>query len=262
MTLQGQYRELQSLRSRISDQVRDLRRQLRWTQTELAQHLDLSQSRLSEIENGQGSFTAEQFLVLLKLFNMPASHFGGPEPDRAGQTQNALVRLGARNLRQSPHVLPGEELDAGGAIRDALVDGNPRLVVSAAIVLVRNIERINLKRVQMDLVDSGAPGRLPWLIQSTLHAATPYLSEAGVPDSWARRLRRVEAALSPFLDAVRTSQADTPKVWDVLDPSIRSSQTVDQVRLANSPVANSWGIVTRLQLHDFIDALRSAADDD
>ena len=100
------------MRSRISHQVRDLRRERRWTQAELAKHLDLSQSRLSEIEGGQGSFTAEQFLMLLKLFNVPASHFGGPQRDREGQTQNALLRLGARDLRQSPHVLPGEELGA------------------------------------------------------------------------------------------------------------------------------------------------------
>jgi hypothetical protein len=122
---------------------------------------------------------------------------------------------------------------------------------------------MNLKRVQMDLVDSGAPGRLPWLIQSTLHAATPYLSEAGVPDSWARRLRRVETALSPFLDAVKASQAESqPRVWDVLDPNIRTKQTADEVRLENNAVSNYWSIVTRLQLQDFVDALRSAADDD
>jgi transcriptional regulator with XRE-family HTH domain len=262
MPTAARQRDLETLREQVAARIRGLRQEHRWTQKSLAQQLDLSQSRLSEIENGQGSFTAEQFLKLLRLFNVPASHFGGPEGGREGQTQNALHRLGARHLRHDPHVLPGEDLDAGAAIREALVDGHPRLVVSAAVVLVHNIERIHVKRVQMDLVDVGAAGRLPWLIHMLLHATTLYLSEQGVPDRWAARLRRVEAALSPFQEAFEaTRDTRRPLVWDVLDPSIRSKQTTEEVKLANSAVSNYWWIVTRLHVEDFVSALRSASAD-
>ena len=62
---------LQSLdkdRRRIAAKVRELRQSRNWTQAELSKRLQLSQSRLSEIERGAGSFTAEQFLLLLRLF--------------------------------------------------------------------------------------------------------------------------------------------------------------------------------------------------
>jgi transcriptional regulator with XRE-family HTH domain len=255
------FHNLQSFRSRISDEVRQLRQEHRWTQSELAKQLDLSQSRLSEIERGQGSFTAEQFLVLLRLFNVTPAHFGGEVRDRAAETQNALARHGARGLYEDVQILPGEDLDAGEAIRNALIDGHPRLVVSSAVVLVRNLERIHLKRVQTDLVDAGSPGRLPWLMESALHAAGSLLTENAAPAAWARRLRRVEAALTPFLDSLRASRGEH-LVWDVLDPNIRSTQTTDEVRRLNYGVSNYWRIVTRLQLADFITALRAAARDD
>ena len=62
-------------RSKIARKVKTLREEKRWTQAELSGRLGLSQSRLSEIERGQGSFTAEQFLTILKLFNVPVTHF-------------------------------------------------------------------------------------------------------------------------------------------------------------------------------------------
>ena len=158
-------------------------------------------------------------------------------------------------------MLPGEELDAGGAICDALVDGTPRLVVSAAIVLVRNIERINLKRVQMDLVDSGAPGRLPWLSKAPCTPQRPTFLKQGCPivgppsaaggsGTFAIPGRR-EDLTGRYPEGVGRAGSEYPEQSDS-----RSGAT------GELPVANSWGIVTRLQLHDFIDALRSAADDD
>src|SRR5271154_2106763 len=92
--------ELRKARFTIAKSVRDLRKERRWTQAELAKRLDLSQARLSEVESGDGSFTAEQFLLLLKLFNVGTSRFApnagaSSGHDREAQIQNALVRLGA-----------------------------------------------------------------------------------------------------------------------------------------------------------------------
>jgi len=48
----------------------------------LAGQLGLEQSRLSEIERGDVSFTAEQFVAILKLFNVPPSHFASGAQSR------------------------------------------------------------------------------------------------------------------------------------------------------------------------------------
>src|SRR5580658_327261 len=98
--------ELRKVRSEIARTVRELRKERRWTQAELAKRLDLSQARLSEIEGGDGSFTAEQFLLLLRLFNVGTNRFapsGGSSAghDHEAQIQNALARLGALHLKEN-----------------------------------------------------------------------------------------------------------------------------------------------------------------
>jgi transcriptional regulator with XRE-family HTH domain len=65
----------------------------RWTQEEFAHHLHLSQGRLSDLERGNGSFTSEQFLKILTLFNIPTSHFAANAASHDSQLQNALARL-------------------------------------------------------------------------------------------------------------------------------------------------------------------------
>src|SRR5262245_3590350 len=85
------YLQLKENKTRIAGRVRALRKDRRWTQAELAEHLHLSQNRLSEIERGGGSFTAEQFLAILKLFNIPVTHFAAARR-RDMELQNALAR--------------------------------------------------------------------------------------------------------------------------------------------------------------------------
>jgi transcriptional regulator with XRE-family HTH domain len=67
------------LRLQISTKVRDLHTGRRWTQAELAKPLGRSQARLSEVERGQGSFSAEQLLEILRLFNV--DYLGVDESD-------------------------------------------------------------------------------------------------------------------------------------------------------------------------------------
>src|SRR5215510_11996482 len=108
-------------RAVISNKVRDLRNERRWTQAELARRLGLSQSRLSEIERGQGSFTAEQFLTILRVLNVAVTHFAS-ERRSSDEVQNALARLGAAHLRESPNVLPSDRLGkTEDLIREVLV---------------------------------------------------------------------------------------------------------------------------------------------
>src|SRR5262249_18893316 len=91
-------------RARIAREVKRLREDRRWTQAELSKRLGLSQSRLSEIERGQGSFTAEQFLTILKLFNVSVTRFASARKPST-ELQNALARLGADHLQESQEVL-------------------------------------------------------------------------------------------------------------------------------------------------------------
>lgn len=81
-------------RSEIARKVRNLRAERHLTQAELSKVLGLSQGRYSEIERGKGSFTAEQFLELLRRFNVPASFFVTEKIDAGSSLQNALARLG------------------------------------------------------------------------------------------------------------------------------------------------------------------------
>src|SRR6266542_4569294 len=94
----------------IASKVRSLRGERHWTQAELSKRLGLSQNRLSEIERGQGSFTAEQFLTILRLFNVSVTHFAA-ERKPSEELQNALARLGASHLQESQEVLPSDLLD-------------------------------------------------------------------------------------------------------------------------------------------------------
>src|SRR4051812_19664007 len=127
---------LEKERVAIARKVRALRTARQWTQAELAARLGLSQSRLSEIERGAGSFTAEQFLEILRLFNVTPDDFVTVEHAGDQALQNALARLGARQLRESPDVLPSERLrEVDRVLREVLSSAeSPRLVTALAPV--------------------------------------------------------------------------------------------------------------------------------
>lgn len=85
--------ERNKIRTGVARKIRALREARHWTQADLSKRLGLSQSRFSEIERGQGSFTAEQFLEILKLFNVPVTHFAPGQKGSGSEIQNALARL-------------------------------------------------------------------------------------------------------------------------------------------------------------------------
>ena len=253
-------RPLESLRRDVAVKTRALRTARSLTQAELAGILGMSQNRLSEVERGRGSFTAEQFLVLLRLFNVPASHFDpAAATDRAAQLQNALARLGASHLRESEAVLPSDELrDVISVVREALISGAPRLVTATAPVLVEHVDRAGLTRIDFDLRGAGLERRLAWVVENVLEAvrrrlATPQRREV------ATRYARAEAVLASFLEhAVRTAAGDAP--LDVLDPQIRSARTIEDVKARRTPISTRWGIITRLGPEDFARALEDAGE--
>lgn len=252
---------LEKDRAEVAKKVRELRRERHWTQAELSRRLDLSQGRLSEVERGAGSFTAEQFLAILKLFNVPVSHFSGAAPDQASELQNALARLGAVHLQESADVLPSERLtEVRDVVREALVAAEfPRSITALAPVLVRNVDRLRLKRLELQLADAGLERRLAWLVDNTLEVIGDELHLAP-RGPWRQLCRRAEVVLGTFLDGVNAERASRPSVpaLDILDADIRSKQTLEEVVASSSPISRRWGIVTSLQPRDFAEALRAA----
>ena len=248
----------------ISRKVRALREGRRWTQAELSRRLGLSQSRLSEIEQGKGSFTAEQFLAILKLFNVPVTHFA-PARRTSADLQNALARLGANHLIENRDVLPSDRLETvANVIREVLVSpDSPRHITSLAPVLVQNIDRVSLRKLQAELIEVGLERRLGWVIANTLEAIRSELAH-GLPRKWTVLYRRAELVLSNFLESstrARARRASTRRAStsiDILDSDILSTKTLDEVQAASSGLSQRWGIATGLQPEDFIEALSAA----
>jgi transcriptional regulator with XRE-family HTH domain len=259
MNHSNQQLSLDKARIQIAKRVRELRKERHWTQAELSKRLQISQGRLSTIEGGGGSFTAEQFLAILKLFNVSATHFVAATADRTSELQNALARLGAQHLKESQDVLPSEQLEkVSDVVRETLVlADSPRLVTALAPVLVRNVDRINLKKLQAELVEVGLGRRLAWLVENTLEAIREELAHSPRA-SWARTYRRAEVVLATFLEFSSPLAAADGVVPDLLDRDIRSKQTREDVASRASAISFRWGIVTSLQTHDFAEALRGA----
>jgi len=247
-------------RTQISGVVRDLRRERGWTQTELAERLGLSQNRLSEIERGDGSFTAEQFLQILQLFNVAPSRFIG-DTDRRGQLQNALARLGAAHLVEIEGVVPADELfDIVTAIRETLIDGDPRLTAALAPVLIANIDRVGLDKIYVDLERVGFERRLAWLVENTLSALSHALLTE-LPRTWLQRARRSEVVLKTFLSPLqnRLDRERSNSAPDIFDPRIRSQKTLEAIQAERSNISRAWNIVSALQPQDFENAIRAAS---
>ena len=242
----------------IGPKVRDLRLARKWTQAELARQLGLSQARLSELERGAGSFTAEQLIEILRLFNVHISHFApAATKDADAELQNTLARLGASHLLENDALPSDRIVNANDAIRESLVLGAPRLVTALAPVLVRNTKLVNLPRIHSSLRELGLAQRLGWLVDNVLEAIRDDVSRGRSPRD-AARYRRAAMILETYRDLARAQEERGASAPDVLEEDIRTKKTLDEVRAESSPISRHWNIVTRLQPADFLEALRAA----
>jgi transcriptional regulator with XRE-family HTH domain len=249
------------VRNRIAHKVRALRQERRWTQAQLAQRLGLSQSRLSQVERGDGSFTAEQLIEILRLFNVPTSYFvETTQTDPDAELQNALARFGATHLRESADVLVSQPFeDVVAVVREALLSGSPRLITALAPVIVASIDALRLDRLRARLSDAGLERRLLWLLENVRLAFNACLDRTPARRH-ALRLGRALVVLGAFLDGPQGAASDH---WrhdgrDVLDTDIRSVKSLDRVWQEASEVSRRWGIVTTLRPEDFRVALEEA----
>lgn len=248
-------------RSEIARKIRALREARHWTQVDLSKRLGLSQGRFSEIERGQGSFTAEQFLEILKLFNVPVSHFVSEKHGSGSGLQNALARLGAGHLPARPDVLPSERLEeAGDVVRETLLGAESSLQIAAlAPVLVRNISRINLNKLRARFLEAGLERRLAWLMENTLVALRHELSDRP-PRTEADTYQRAEAILEAYLGnaSFKRSESSSGEALDILDTRILHGKTLNEIEASMSTLSQRWGIATALQPIDFVTALKAS----
>jgi transcriptional regulator with XRE-family HTH domain len=249
---------LDKIRRTIGEAVRRLRTQRGMSQAQLAAHLDISQSQFSNRERGVASFTAEQLVALMSLFNEPLSTFTGQaEVDDEARLQSALARFGADHLKENPAVIPETE-DVSAVVAEALARGTPRLVTALAPVLVAKVDSLSLPKLRLDLAQAGLQRRLAWLVANVLDAVRRELA-----NSMSRReqlqYRRAELVFLRFLDSMENDDATSDSL-DFLDPSIRSQKSLDQISRTSSPQSRRWSIATAIQPEDFARALRAARD--
>jgi transcriptional regulator with XRE-family HTH domain len=247
-------------RQRIAQKLRELRLARRLTQEELAARLHVSQGQLSQLERGNASLTAEQFLEVLRFFNVPASDFAPADASGERELQNALARLGATHLQESPDVVAGERFqDLTNVLREALVASSSRLVTAIAPVLVANLDRIVLRKLLSDLTAAGLEQRFAWVVDNTVDALRQEL-EGAPAGEWRIRARHANAVLSDFLGFLRDHLGEGAKSSpdDVVDGDIGSRETLDVVRRQSSPISRYWHIVSSLHPDDFLEALREA----
>ena len=242
----------------IAKTVRELRLARGMTQSHLARLLLLSQSRLSEIESGQGSFSAEQFIRILRTFNVPVSRFDRGPRDVGDSLQKALARLGAAHLVEDPDVLPSERLkDVEAVIRETLVEGGAaRALTALAPVLINHLNRVNLSKLFAQFKDYGLERRFGWLIENIIRAVQEASGERW-PRSYAIRLKKTETELESFrdwlLNAVAVRDGDPHE--DTLGLPVVSPKTREEIREEASDISKRWSILTPIQVDDFVRAI-------
>lgn len=248
--------DLQQTRRRVAAQVRELRQTRGLTQAELGRLLGISQARLSEIEGGDGSFTAEQLLAMLTLFNVDIGRFLPPTNDD-DELQNALIQLGAVHLRQVPGVASSGRyaLPSWAVLAVLLTPRSARLVTALGPVLLQHIDSVSLPALRDKLATAGRPARLGWLIENVRDALLlpPPTKDAELR----RRVSRAILVLSNELDTFPPPPTNAP--IDVLDPTLRSKESLDLVwNQQASPISRRWRIATDIQTDDLRKAIWEA----
>ena len=255
--------DLDATRRVIVRKLREVRLARGWSQTELAERLGLSQARLSVIERGGGTISAEQFVALLALTNLPIEAFL-PRQNPEDEIQNALARLGALQLRELDDVVPTDRYQR---VEDAVVETlaaprSSRFILALAPVVVWNADHLSLDQVNERLSRIGLAGRLGWLVEALEHALP--LAAIAKGSEWWKRRRRAELVLAEF--RARPGAVRPPAEWpeaptDHLDPQLRSMKSLYIEWHNSDALAKRWGIATDLGASDFARAVVEAVSD-
>lgn len=250
--------DLHETRQRVAAKVRALRRARGLTQAELSRSLGLSQARLSEIESGNGSFTAEQLIAVLTLFNVDIAQFL-PPANEDDELQNALIQHGATHLRQVPGVASSGRYAAPSLaiLAVLLTPRSARFVTALGPVLLKHVDSVSLPALRERLADAGRLARLGWLIQNVRDALL--LPPPNKDADLRRRVSRAILVLSNELDVFPAPPTPLRSAPDVFDPTLRSAESLNIVwNQQASPISRRWGIATDIQPDDYRKAIWEA----
>lgn len=184
-------------------------------------------------------------------------------PIAAPQLQNSLARLGALHLNETADQLPNERLRnvLDVARETLLLADSPRQITALAPVLVVHANDVNLRVLEVRLAEVGHDRRLGWVLENIVAATQRELAEP-LSRKWKQQYRRADLVLGAHMESMirrgAASWSKTEGAWDVLDPTIRSPETLREVVEAASSISHRWGIATNLQTADFLKALRAA----
>lgn len=241
--------------------MRKLRLAHHWNQVELAQKLGMSQSRLSAIEAGKGSISAEQLIILMQTFNVPLSYFVATKSiDPESQLRNAIARLGGSQLKEAPNILPSERLaEINTVIIETLTGGmSSRLITSLVPVVVNYAREIHFDRILKKMSEYKLENRLLWIGDGITRTLDKRLATF-VPREQSLKYRKARAILDVFFDvqfAIRRFRGDFSE--DLLDAEIASRKTFNQIMESRDDLAKKWHIVTRITEDDFYQSLITA----
>lgn len=249
------------LRHSIAGGLRAARLRRELTQAQLAEQLGMSQARLSEIERGTASLTAEQFVLALKLFHLPLSSFvAGTDADPNAELRTALHHHGAHHLRASDEVvIPAHLEDVRAVVVETLISGEPRLIAALGPVLVLNADSFDMRRAYHDLVRLGVGARLGWLLDNLCDALADASLDA-LPLPARRQIRRAVARLEPWIERIANTEfpEGRDRREDLLDASIRSRAAAARLKRNTSEISHDWGVVSALGPDDFSNAVHDA----
>lgn len=245
----------------LADGLKKLRRERRLTQVELARLLGLSQAHLSKIENGHGSITAEQLILVLQKYSLPLSYFipsgKGSKYEEEPFLQNALVHLGASHLRVIPNVVVPERFAfPEEAILETLIAPSSRLITALAPVIVQHCETINFHRLAEKLKPHGLECRVWWIVDGTYHAVGERLKEPYLPRDLRRCYQKAFLLLERKKLDIAALQGQLKE--DELDRDLISEKTIQWVTQNRDKLAKHWHILTRIKKTDFEEALKES----
>lgn len=258
---------LGSIKKDIATSLKRARLERRVTQRELATTLGMTQARLSQIENGKGSLSAEQLITVLKHFNLPLNYFVRETKKEAPEDklQNALNAMGATELYTIPDTLQSEQLiKLENLITETLTMAySSRTITALAPVIIEHVESINFQHIQNSMHQIGLLGRLGWTLENTVNALISEQSPS-LPRTktllYRRCLVKINLALNNIKPSWNTIYQHLP-TEDLLDKNISSEKTLQETKNMSDELARKWKIITTITVNDFIQAIRGAQSD-
>lgn len=249
--------ELERIRRKIGPLLRQSRRERGLSQSDMAQIVELSQSRLSELEGGKGSLGGEELLFLvqegyLDLYDMIEQR----EPIDQENLQTRLQKqLRPRQLLQKRLSFQSrqEEMDL---MSEVLVCASQASMITDLVnLVVHHGQWLNFDAMAMKLYALGIDGRIWWLVEGSLWAVRHRLRwhlPAHISQIYKRAndLLVIKSKTSNQFFSLRKAAPE-----DILDGDLIRAELVEKTRVNRDALASRWRMITSITLQDFAQSL-------